>query len=456
MSATWIHASASHEPGVVDDWALERFEEFARYQPEFEHRLRAAGLHFEGKPYPVSLRPLLVPTVRASTITSIAETFVPLMERVADIYRSSVMARSLFPVYQTAEPLITALPPFQPLVQICRIDGGFDEHGEFQIFETGADGPGGVIQNGMTGRLWLEAIRDFGLADRLAVAPQPLVDEPDLFVRQLLEAHAGQFGTAPGGAAVVNLNRRWTNEVDWMAKGLCAAGVAAEVVDAAAFRRQAGKLITPSGLSVTLTYNKPEQNDLVTIAGARPYLESAACQEIACVNPLIAYLIIGDKATLAVLSDPRFAEDFTSEERSFLGRHLPWTRFVQPVKTTDHEGTQVELAAYLLDHREDLVLKPINLTRGQDTLIGSDTEQFRWEAAAATALAGDRPYVAQRRVRMPHIDVPTRKGGRTRMVHGLDIYVFGGTAVGFQCRASLDSVINIGKRGTLLPPVVVS
>lgn len=442
-------------PSDLAGWVEDRFDDLRECQQEFNRRLGEYGLHFESRPYPVSLRPLLIADQQARRAATVAERFHPLLERTAEMYCASAAVRSLFPAYRMVESLITALPRFRPLVQICRLDGVVDEDGDFQIFETGADGPGGVIQNGIAGRLWMQTMRDHGLGTGLTVGEQPLVDDPDLLVRQLLSAHDGQFGCRPQGAAVVNLNGRWTNEVDWIADGLRGAGVAAEVVDAAALRSRGGKLLTPSGLPVTLTYNKPEQNELVNDPAARPYLESAARQEIAFVNPLIAYTVLGDKAILAVMSDPRFSDDFTARERAFIDRHVPWIRVLARGVTTGLDGDAVDLPDFVVRNRTRLVLKPINLTRGENVLVGPSATPATWSHAVREASTGGT-HVVQRYVPLPQLDVLTPDGRRASMAHGLDLYVFGGRTVGFQCRASLDAVVNIGRRGALLPPVVIT
>jgi diaminobutyrate-2-oxoglutarate transaminase len=41
------------------------------------------------------------------------------------------------------------------------------------------------------------------------------------------------------------------------------------------------------------------------------------------------------------------------------------------------------------------------------------------------------------------------------MVYGLDAYVFNGKLAGLQARASVDPVMNIGRRGVLLPVIAV-
>lgn len=422
-------------------------------QRKLDEMLRAAGLHFEGKAYPVSLQPRILEADVAHAVSAAAKSLHRLVERAAELYWEDERVRRLFPAYRHAERWLLSPPAFRPVVQICRFDGTLADDGHYKIFETGTASPGGIIQNGIAGRLWLEAARAFGAYEELTPGPQPLVDNPHLFVEQLLRAHEDQFGHAPETAAVVNLNGRFTNEVDWMVRGLLDLGVEAELVDAAAFEIEGPTLRTPSGRPVTLTYNKAEQIELISDPGAAPYLDVAARNEICFVNPLISHTVLEDKAILALLGDPRFSDAFTGDERRLIARHVPWTRVFEATTTTDPEGARVSLPEFVLSQREQLVLKPVNLTRGEGVVVGARVPDEEWRAALTAALAGG--YVVQQHVPLPQIDVPHPETGTpVSMVHGLDAYVFRGRCVGFQCRASLDAVVNIGKRGTLLPVVV--
>lgn len=434
-----------------DEW----IRELTAYQDEFDRRLSAGGLHFEGKPYPVSLRPLEIPAAEAAQVRSVAEAFHGVLEHAADLYREIPEIRAMFPEYRMAEAVIAARPGFAPTVQVCRIDGIVDRAGDYQILETGTACPGGVIQNGVAGRMWLSMAREHHSGRFPAVVPQALVDEPDLFIKQLLSAHRSQFDCGPAGAAVVNLNGRFTNEVDLIADGLRSLGVETEIVDACGLTIGDRCLRTESGLSVTLIYNKLDQLELINSVGARGYLQAAADNMFTFVNPLICQTILEDKAILAVLSGPRFAEEFTAGQRSLVARHVPWTRVLRPGRTTDPDGAVVDLPDFVLRHRDQLVLKPRNLTRGEGVHIGPRTAPETWTTEVGHALASGS-HVVQRYVTLPSIAVPYRDAGWVRMLHGLDVYLFAGRGVGFQCRASLDPVINIGKRGTLLPVVVIS
>jgi diaminobutyrate-2-oxoglutarate transaminase len=96
------------------------------------------------------------------------------------------------------------------------------------------------------------------------------------------------------------------------------------------------------------------------------------------------------------------------------------------------------------------VLKPSNLTRGEGVVIGAQTNSARWNDAIKAALLGH--YIVQEYVPLPSIEVPRSDTVvLTPMRYGLDCYLFGGRLVGFQSRASVDPVINVGHGGWLLP-----
>ncbi|KXK62338.1 hypothetical protein AWW66_08905 [Micromonospora rosaria] len=104
----------------------------------------------------------------------------------------------------------------------------------------------------------------------------------------------------------------------------------------------------------------------------------------------------GNKGALAMLSDDRHAHLFTDRERACLRRLLPWTRYVRE-RTTDPGGTPVDLVGYATAHREDLVLKPVNLHGGAGIVPGWRVGAAEWAARLAEAVDG--PWVLQQRVR---------------------------------------------------------
>ncbi|MDA3136841.1 hypothetical protein HG619_19430 [Pseudomonas syringae] len=103
-----------------------------------------------------------------------------------------------------------------------------------------------------------------------------------------------------------------------------------------------------------------------------------------------------------------------------------------------------------------MILKPSNATRGEGLLVGPFATQEDWEASIQNALTGTSTFVVQQYIKghtlsAVHPDI----GVTERMWSGVDTYVYGGRFAGFQARASFDPVMNVGRKGILLPVIIV-
>jgi hypothetical protein len=423
-------------------------------QSRLSRAVETAKLNFEGRPYPVSLRPLALTARQASDLGSIGERFVDLLDTAARLYCEDKDARDLFPAYRNVDHLATKLPKLKPLTRICRLDGLLAPDGSYRILETNTDSPGGIIQNGRAGQIWAEIVNPLKDGLALDIDRQPFVKSPDCFLRELLAAHRERTGQSASRAAIVNYRGRFTNEIEWMVDGLIRLGVETMLVDAATLRRGPHSVIDTTGRPIELAYNKFDLRDIIDEPEVAAYLEGAAAGDITFLNPLICQWPLNDKAILALLQDQRFSDYFTPAERALIKDHVPWTRFVRAGRTGARDGKRIDLLPYVAENRESLVLKPSNATRGEGVLVGRFTAQAQWEAQLSRAAAGT-PYVVQDYIEAPRISAPhPTDGSIAQMWAGLDVYVYGGRFAGFQSRASLDPVMNVGMRGILLPVVV--
>ncbi|MCX4165034.1 MULTISPECIES: glutathionylspermidine synthase family protein [Paraburkholderia] len=426
--------------------------EVAAAQARLSQSVWDAGLNFEGKPYPVSLRPLPIAQKLSDSLADTAERFVKVFDTVARLYCSEPHVRDLFPAYRNMERYTVALPNMTPLVRICRLDGLFAPDGRYQVLETNTDCPGGVIQNGLAGQIWAKADNPLIEGLDLSADSQPFVRDPDSFLKELLAAHLERTGNAAQSAAVVTFKGRFTNEVERMVSGLNRLGVEAWTVDAAELKRSNGRLVDARGRAIDLAYNKLDLRDLIDDPQVEDYLQATADGEVTFLNPLICQWPLADKAILALLSDPQYGHLFSAQERELCAKHIPWTRLLRSeTLSTGINGETTDLLSYAIRNRKTLILKPTNATRGEGVLIGHTVDQNAWEAALALALRGG-PHVIQQYIQAAQIAAPHPISGEIQqMCSGVDVYVYGGRFAGFQARASLDPIMNVGKRGILLP-----
>ncbi|MER9618760.1 hypothetical protein [Mesorhizobium sp. M0207] len=419
-------------------------------QDELSSAITEGGMHFEGRAYPVCLRPLAIDCGLANHLGATAEAVVKLLDVAAELYCCNEDVQDLFPAYKHLRHRITSLPKHRPIVRICRLDGLFGSDGYYKIIETNTEAPGGVIQNGLAAKIWSRIPNPLTHGLSLDVSKQPFAKDPNCFVRELVSAYYAAAGSELKTAAVVNFRGRYTNEVDWIVNGLSDAGVKATLLDVSAMKRTPRGLVGPDGELIELVYNKLDPRDLIDAKESSDYLEACAAEEVVSINPWISQWVLSDKAILAVLSDDRFSSNFDAEQIEFIARHVPWTRFVKAGVTTDPERRRIELIGYIRENKANLVLKPSNATRGEHVLVGRLTSSVVWEENIDRAARN--PYVIQEYVRPGEVTAlhpPSRS--IKKMAYGVDCYVFGGRLAGFQSRASLDPVMNVGRSGILLP-----
>ena len=115
-----------------------------------------------------------------------------------------------------------------------------------------------------------------------------------------------------------------------------------------------------------------------------------------------------DKRNLALLSENQELEAWTEEDRALIRDHIPWTRMVSPRATT-WRGAEVRFPDFLLDHREDLVLKPNLGVGGKGVHVGRYLAPDAWEARVREAVE-EGEWIVQERVESKPYLYPPRPG----------------------------------------------
>lgn len=89
------------------------------------------------------------------------------------------------------------------------------------------------------------------------------------------------------------------------------------------------------------------------------------------------WLMVGDKRTLAALSEHQESEAYSAEEREMIRKYVPWSRVAQE-GTTQYEGERVSLLDLALGRRERFVFKNALEAAGQQVYVGRYTEPAAW------------------------------------------------------------------------------
>ncbi len=211
---------------------------------------------------------------------------------------------------------------------------------------------------------------------------------------------------------------------------------------------------------IDVVYKRLLVNELLERASeVRPLIEAVRDRAVVLVNPFRCKPL-HKKAIFAALTDDTLQGLFTPEEREAIHTHVPWTRRVAEGRTT-RLGEELDLPAFVLSHRERLVMKPNDDYGGKGVFIGWESSESGWARALERAL--ETPYVVQERVELRRQEFPLLEpeadgGGRLRFrdfVVDLDPYVFDGEAFGFLTRLSETSLANVTAGGGQVPSFLV-
>jgi uncharacterized circularly permuted ATP-grasp superfamily protein len=221
-----------------------------------------------------------------------------------------------------------------------------------------------------------------------------------------------------------------------------------------------GRRLVADGRAIDLVYRRVLISDLLARPDESAALVAAYRARAACVANTFRCKIPHKKAFFAVLTDPRHDALFTPEERRTIGAHVPWTRVLGPVHTTDVARRPVDLVEHVRCDREELVIKPNDEYGGAGVRLGWEATAAEWDAAIAQALA-DRPgaWVAQRRIPVrreifPMVEEPHHVSMRDMLVD-VAPYLFRGRVAGFLTRLSSTGLANVTSGGGQVPSFLV-
>jgi hypothetical protein len=109
-------------------------------------------------------------------------------------------------------------------------------------------------------------------------------------------------------------------------------------------------------------------------------------------GPIASFL--STKLNLALISEKSGSGLFDKEEKAVIDKYLPWTRRVRMGEGSDRYSPG-EMKSYILENREDLVLKPLMGYGGENIFVGRYTSKEKWAEVLDEALkAGDWNEVA--------------------------------------------------------------
>jgi hypothetical protein len=211
------------------------------------------------------------------------------------------------------------------------------------------------------------------------------------------------------------------------------------------------------GVKIDLIYKRVLINELIEQGGLDHPMVRAVRDGAVCMTNPFRCKVLHKKASLAVLSDERNAGLFSAAERAVIAEHVPWTRVVEE-RRTERDGRTIDLVPFVVDHKDDLVLKPNDDYGGAGVVLGWEVDQATWSAAVAKALA--QPHIVQQRIGLPSEPFPSLVGDDVvyadRIVDTAPFCFDGAFVEGCLTRVSTATLVNVTAGGGSTVPTFVA
>ncbi len=413
------------------------------------------GCLISGKPIPTFLKPCLIDRHQFEKIKRVTEVVMNCLEKVSSLYYTEPALRPLFELLPGEDKLTDVKPGYKRLIQHARLDAFLIGRDDIQFCEFNCDTPGGPGYMDYLTDIIAETTPMKRFRAEFKIVKDRLMQG---VLDALLDCYAewkGRRVEKPAFCITTVFDLDPTlSEIRQMADWFTAQGFDCTLADAKECAFEGG-VFTARGRKVDLMYrrgagywwlDRPEDYKGIKAA----YEAGAICM----VNPISSKLG-GKKSLMAVLQDPIMDKRLTEEEREIAHKNIPWTRLMRDGKT-DYRGRQVDTIAFVRDHRETMVLKPIGLYGGKDVTIGHTVDQKTWERTIETAVR--ETYVVQEKIDIPELPLPVVKDGRLEMSPkkvNMNFFAFNGKYGGGLARVSDSWIINVSAGGGLLPFIVV-
>ena len=216
--------------------------------------------------------------------------------------------------------------------------------------------------------------------------------------------------------------------------------------------------LSVAGQAIDIVYKRLLVNEYLPILRDYPALLDAYRAGAICLVNSFRSKLIHKKALFAVLTDPKHADLFSSDEQATIRAHVPWTRVVKD-EHTDYFGREVNLLDFIRADGERLVLKPNDDYGGRGITIGWNVDQRGWDDAINNALA-DGDYLVQERVPTARETFPAlTDDGRVEFAEqlvDLDPLLFNGKVGSAFTRLSFTELANVSSGGGMVPTYIVS
>lgn len=412
-------------------------------QAQLDDQQRRRGLYFGQRPLCTVLRPRFMTPEQYRFLQARLRLLLSAFDKAYEAAMMDASIRAQFGLLDWEERLIEHDPGFREPSPTSRVDTFFvTERGGLRLTEYNAETPASPAYNDTLTDIFygLPVMREFLRHYEVRSLPARYS------VMHALMGAYKQWSRTREVPRIAILDWREVpsySEFMLFADYFKSQGLECIITDPREVEYKDGRLFA-GDFPITLIYKRVLISELIERGGmdqpvVRAVLDGAVCM----VNPFRCK-ILHKKASLAVLSDERNTHLFNTKELEAIEAHIPWTARVEERKASYHDQT-IDLIPYIVEHREEFVLKPNDEYGGKGIVLGWEVDANEWAVAVQAAL--NEPYIVQERVAIPSEPYPGMIDGRIevfdRMLDTNPLVFYGSYVDGCLSRLSNESLLNV-------------
>lgn len=444
-------AERADDPAAVYNALLEDDALAAASVERLRNGQRLRRLSFGDRPLSISLRPNLLTPERYAEAVGASRAIHGALIALEHALLADDELRAELDLEPEEERLALADPGCVHSSPSARLDSFFAKH--VRYVEYNAESPAGMAYEDSLAQVFsgLPVMRAFRRRFRLRTLP--------VRGRQLncmMRAFGQWGGTERPVMAIVDwVGVPTTTEFELFRDYFESRGIPTVICDPRALELRGGRLHA-DGRAVNLVYRRVLTSELLAKRSETTALLDAYTSGAACVVNTFRAKLLHKKMSLALLSDDRHANLYTTAQRAAIERHVPWTRKVREGPTTRAGRPIGDLLAHCAERREELVLKPNDEYGGKGVVLGWTVGQSEWEQALRAATT--QSYVVQEAVEVPREPFPVALKGVEMLDLSIDLdpYLFEGRPGGCLTRLSSTALLNVtAGAGSIVPTYLV-
>ncbi|ABR50706.1 conserved hypothetical protein [Alkaliphilus metalliredigens QYMF] len=395
-------------------------------------RVAASPAKYKGKPVEFLYQPMFLTKEDMGRFEEIINQLMVILNKVVHQYLKDEKFRQYFGFSPLLEKLILKDPGYGIDIPMGRFDVFYHQNGDFQFCELNADG-----SSGMTEARELENI----ILQSKALEPfkeQYQLEGFELFyswVDALLTNYEDFSGglEKPNVAIVDWLQGSPPSEFEEFKKAFEARGCATVIVDPRNLSYRNGQLYH-EGFRIDCIYRRAVTWELIERQDEVQDLIQAYLEGNVCVVGPLRSQIIHNKIVFAILHDPVKTPFLTHKERAFVQAHIPFT--------TLFEQEDQEVVAYAIEHKDRMVLKPMDKYASQGVRIGKDFTLEQWQQIINEEARED--YLLQEFCCIPRLPMAMIKEEEVHFIENnylLGLFVYNEKLQGVYTRTGTQNII---------------